>query len=222
MLKMFKNQKGEGEITLFDEIGGFFGVTAKDFDDGLKGLKGVKTIRVRVNSPGGSVFEGLAMYNMLLNHKAEIITQVEGVAASAASLVTMAGNRIVMAESSWIMIHNPMAMAMGTATEMRETADLLDQHETTLRKIYTDRTGLTDEEVDEMMEAETWMNGEDAKAKGFADEVTENMRVAASAVNLEWFHAVPDELAEQVNREKTMAARSKVAKMSAHLARRPA
>lgn len=165
------------EISIYDEIGAW-GVTAKDFIAELKALD-AGTIKVSINSPGGSVFDALAMFNALRQHPASIEVTVMGVAASAASLIAMAGDKIIMPANAFMMIHNPLNFAYGNAEELREMADVLDKIGASLVAIYVKRTGMAEEEVKALLDAETWLNADEAVAKGFADEVQAEMKIAA-------------------------------------------
>ena len=166
------------DISIFDEIG-FWGVTAKQFIGDLKAID-AKTINLAINSPGGSVFDALAMYNALRQHPANVEVTVLGVAASAASLVAMAGDTIVMPENAFMMIHNPLNFAYGNADELREMADVLDKIGASLVATYANRTGLPEDEIKALLDAETWLNAEEAVLKGFADELQPALKVAAS------------------------------------------
>ena len=166
------------DISIFDEIG-FFGVNAKQFIGDLKAID-AKTIKLAINSPGGSVFDALAMYNALRQHPANVEVTVLGVAASAASLVAMAGDTIVMPENAFMMIHNPLNFAYGNADELREMADVLDKIGASLVATYANRTGLPEDEIKALLDAETWLNAEEAVLKGFADELQPALKVAAS------------------------------------------
>jgi len=165
------------EISIYDEIG-LWGVTAMQFIADLKAID-AQQIRLFINSPGGSVFDALAMYNALRQHPAEIEVVVMGVAASAASIVAMAGNKIVMPENAFMMIHNPLNMAYGNADELREMADVLDKIAASLIATYAARTGLPDEEIKTLLDAETWLSAAEAVEKGFADELQPALKVAA-------------------------------------------
>jgi len=125
---------------------------------------------VRINSLGGSAFGGVAMYNALQDHPGEVTCCVEGLAASAASLVAMAG-KTVMGKGSMMMIHSPLTMALGNAGELRKTADVLDKVQDALATIYSAKTGLDSKDVNDLLDAETWMTADEAVAAGFADEV---------------------------------------------------
>lgn len=166
------------EISIFDDIGAW-GVTAQAFISGLKEHKG-KDVTCLINSPGGSVFDALAMYNALRANGGKITTKVIGVAASAASLVAMAGDEIIMPENTFMMIHNPWAFAAGNADELRDFADTLDTIGSSLVKTYVARTGLPEDEVKALLDAETWLTAEEAQAKGFCTQVEAALKVAAS------------------------------------------
>jgi ATP-dependent Clp endopeptidase proteolytic subunit ClpP len=171
---------GKGEICLYDEIDAFFGVGAKQFNQQLQSLGDVKEIALRINSPGGSVWEGMAVLAMLNAHPARIVTRIEGLAASMASVIAMAGDSIEMPENAFMMIHNPADWAAGDAGEMRKTADVLDQVKESLVKIYAARTGRTAEEIAAWMDDETWMDGTTCKERGFATDVLPPVTIAAN------------------------------------------
>ena len=158
------------EISIYDEIG-MWGVTAKQFISDLKALGDVKDITVSINSPGGSVFDGLTIYNALRASGANVTVKVMGIAASIASIIAMAGKKIVMPENSFMMIHNPLNGIYGNADDMREMADILDKVGSSLVATYVARTGKSEEEVKALMDAETYMTAAEAKELGFADEV---------------------------------------------------
>lgn len=166
------------EIDIFDEIG-FWGVTAKDFISQLKGLKG-QSITLSINSPGGSVFDAIAMYNALRNTGKEITVRVMGVAASAASLIAMAGDKIVMPENTFMMVHNPLTGTYGNADDLREMADVLDKIGASLIATYCKRTGKSEDEVKALLDAETYLTAAEAVELGFADEVEPVLAIAAS------------------------------------------
>jgi len=173
----------EAEIDIHDEIG-VWGITARDFISDLKKLPdSVKNLTLSVNSPGGSVFDGFAIYNALKNVReggVTITAKVMGIAASAASFIVMASNKIVMPENSMMMVHYASALAWGNAEDMRDTADILDKIDNSLVGIYVARTGKTEDEVRALLKDESYMSAEQAKELGFADEVTENVRATAS------------------------------------------
>lgn len=148
------------------------GVNTSDVVAELQNHLDAKTVEVRINSVGGSAFGGVAMYNALEAHPGEVTCRVEGLAASAASLVAMAG-KTVMGKGSMMMIHSPSAGVMGNAAELRKAADWLDKVQDSLASIYTAKTGKSLDEVHGMLDAETWMTAEEAVASGFADSVAD-------------------------------------------------
>lgn len=196
-IKMAK-KGSEGEIYVYDIIGaGFFedGVTAKQFAKDLKALGEIETLNIFINSPGGSVFEGTAIHNIIARQKARKIVQIDGLAASIASVIAMAGDEIRIAENGMMMIHDPWALAIGTADEMRKTAESLDKIGDSIRATYVSRTGGKEDEIAEMMAAETWMTAPEAIENGFADSMVEAADMAAmTKFDLSVFNRVPDEL----------------------------
>jgi ATP-dependent Clp protease protease subunit len=152
------------------------------------------------------VTDALGIYNTLMRHAARIVVDIDGMAASSASLVAMAGDKIRMAEDALLMIHDPWSPRGGTAAELRQAADTLDKVESTVRSIYAKRTGLSDDEVDVMMASETWMTADEAVSNRFADEVTRALRVAAK-VDPERYKHVPRRLLPE--KESTIAAYKK-------------
>lgn len=143
-------------------------VTPKMFREDLEGHSG--NITVRINSPGGDVFAGVAIYNMLNEHEGEVTIKVDGIAASIASLISMAGDKIVMLPGSMMMVHNPWTFAAGNAEDLEQVVESLKKCGESMLPIYVARTGLDEEKVKELLKAETWMTAEDAVELGFADE----------------------------------------------------
>lgn len=177
----FVNKGKTGEIWLYDQVGeGWFGgMSAKTFVAEVNKLGKVDIINLHINSPGGSVFDGVSIYNTLKNHPARIEVDVDGVAASIASVIAMAGDEIRMADNALMMVHNPSGVAVGDAEEMRKIADLLDQVKGVIASTYAKRTGMKEAEVMQMMTEETWMTAAEAQDKGFADVITAEQKVAA-------------------------------------------
>lgn len=168
------------EISLHDEIG-FWGITAKDFISQFQAIPAdTKKVKLSINSPGGAVFDGLAMYNAMANSDKDIEVTVLGIAASAASLVAMAGSSIRMPENTYMMVHNPWGVSVGNAADMRDTADILDKIGAGLTTTYAKRTGLSPEKVNELLAKDTWMTAAQAKELGFADEVMPAKKVKAA------------------------------------------
>jgi ATP-dependent Clp protease protease subunit len=170
-----------GEIWLYDQVGdGFFGgMSAKTFAEELTKLGQVDVVNLRINSPGGSVFDGVAIYNTLKRHPARIEVDVDGIAASIASVIAMSGDEIRMAANAMMMIHDPHGFAMGQAEDMRKTADLLDQIKGVIVDTYAKRTGKAGDDIAQLMSDETWMTASEAQQHGFSDATTEEQRIAA-------------------------------------------
>jgi ATP-dependent Clp endopeptidase proteolytic subunit ClpP len=158
------------EIRLYDEIGGW-GTTAAEFADSIP--NDAESITVRINTPGGAVGDGLAMYHFLKDHSAHVTTIVDGYAASMGSIVALAGDVRQVHKASMFMIHQPWGCGCGNADEMREQADVLDVHTEALLDIYEDATGMDRAEIKALLDGETWMRGEAAIEYGFATELIE-------------------------------------------------
>lgn len=171
------------EISIFDEIGGC-GVSVSEFKDAFDLVRDQKEIRLLLNSPGGSLTEGMALYNLLAGIRAKLTIEVLGVAASIASVVALAGRELVMDEGSYYMIHNPWTITWGDADQLRKDAEVLDKMRGELVNIYVSRSGLSAKEVAKMMDDETWLTADEAKAKGFAQVVKRETKAAALSFDL--------------------------------------
>lgn len=188
----------EAEILIYDEIGKSLfgdGVSAEELINELKDIA-ADTIHVRINSVGGQVFEGLAIYNALERHKANVITHVDGLAASIASIIAMAGDEVHIAENAFLMIHEAHGVAIGTATDMVEMAATLEKVGESLVGIYSKRTGRSGAEIATWMAAETWFNAEEALEFGFVDEITDEKAIKAHA-DVNAYANAPEELKAQ-------------------------
>lgn len=193
-----RNQGGRATVRIYQEIG-YWGVTAEDFAAELSALT-ASEIEVQINSPGGDVFDGIAIYNALRAHPARVVTRVDGLAASAASVIVQAGDHRVILSSAQIMIHEAWGVAVGPAAEIRDFADLLDKQNDVLAKIYADRAGGAADHFRQLMAAETWLTDQEAIAAGLADEVFTPDRqdaptTAASEVDIRAL--IADELAKR-------------------------
>ncbi|MGW7889974.1 head maturation protease, ClpP-related [Staphylococcus xylosus] len=156
-------------------------VTASEFKRDLESLGNVHEIDVHINSAGGNVFEGHAIYNMLKMHRAKINVYIDALAASIASVIAMSGDTIFMHKNSFMMIHNSWIMAIGNAKELRDTAILLEKTDEASNSAYLDKSNkLTEEELNKLLEAETWLTAVEAVDKGLADEILEPNEIAAS------------------------------------------
>ncbi len=179
----FRCESSEAELWIYDVIGQDWfgdGVTATQIKDDLKKAGNVKSIVVHLNSPGGDVFDGVTIYNLLSANKARVTVEVEGLAASAASVIAMAGDDIRMAENAMLMIHNPWGMAVGEAEDMRKTADTLEKIGGSLVQTYASRTGQSESQIQEWMRDETWFSAAEAREFNFATDVIESKKAAAA------------------------------------------
>lgn len=208
-------------IYIFDQIGKDWwtadGVSAKDFQQALAELGPTMELVVEINSPGGNVWDGLSIYNMLRGHGAKVTTRVTGLAASIASIIALAGDTVEMSESALFMIHKASGIQAGNADEMRKMAEMLDKHDEVLAGIYVKKTGKTAAKITELMAAETWYSGTEAKEQGFVDTLV-NLPTAQASFDFSRFRRVPSAAAKQtpaptssanteenMNREKILA-----------------
>lgn len=171
-----KAQGDSAEILIYGDIGcgpwDESGVDAKKFAEELNKLNGVKEITVRLNSPGGYVSHGIAIYNSLKQHKAKITVQIDAMAISIATIIAMAGDTVTMAANGLFMIHDPSALCIGTSEDMRKEADVMDKMKTLMVETYAKRAKLTPDELSAAMKAETWYTAAEAMAAGFVDSIT--------------------------------------------------
>lgn len=223
--------KDAATIYLYDVFSEWWGLSARDIAPAIAAIT-AKTLNVRINSPGGDVFEARAIKTALEQHPARVVAHVDGWAASAASFVMLAADEILIARGAMVMIHNAQGFAIGDAREMRATAELLDKVTATVADDYVAKTGIASAEIRRMMDEETWMMADEAVAKKFCDRVMEK---AAKATDLARFdlsaYARPPRAAEdaraQLDHERMQAsaceaAREKHRRIAALLAREPA
>lgn len=203
----FKNASSESgntpELLVYGEIAEYWGeVDSKSFAQQLSSIKS-SDINVRINSYGGEVFTAQAIYSMLKSHSANINVFVDGIAASAATIIAMAGDKITMPSNAMMMVHNPLTMGYGNAKDFREVADLLDKVRETLLATYRAKTSLDDDTLIELLDNETYMTAQEALEYGFIDEVDQQLKVAANLtrskmvvndleLNVERFANMPD------------------------------
>lgn len=169
-------------ISVYDVIGTDWwtgeGVTAKRVAAALRNM-GAGPVTVNVNSPGGDMFEGLAIYNLLREHKGDVTVKVLGLAASSASIIAMAGDTIQIARAGFLMIHNGWVVVAGNRLELREIADWMEPFDKAMSDIYSARTGIDAPDIQKMMDSETWVGGADAVDQGFADELLASDQVGS-------------------------------------------
>lgn len=180
------------EIDLYDEIG-FWGIRAKEF---RARLKDAGDIVLRINSPGGDVFDGIAIYNDLLQHKGNVRVEITGVAASIASIIAMAGDEVVIAPNAFFMVHNAWTVGLGNRHDFAELSGVLGQIDEALARTYTARTKAGIREIKKMMDDETWLAAKDAVDMGFASAIAAGADSGAKAkFDLSVFSSVPAALA---------------------------
>jgi ATP-dependent protease ClpP protease subunit len=171
--------RAEGaEVSIYDEIGAY-GVSAKSFLDELGALPDDGPLTLRLNSPGGSVFDAVAIYNALKRHAGPVSVWIDGIAASAASYVAMAGDEVVMPENAFLMIHDPSGVVFGTADDMRAMAEALDKIKGSLVTGYAAKSGGAEDDIAALMAKEAWLDAAEAVELGFADRLAEPVRIAA-------------------------------------------
>ena len=193
---------GALDILLYDVIGEDMfgeGTTAKSFAEDLKAAGSISKIHLRVNSPGGNVFDGIAIYNMLLSSGARVTAQVDGIAASIASVILMAASEVSMNESAMLMIHNPhFTIAGGDQNDLRKMADTLNKVKSSMIAAYRRHSTQSAEQIGALMDAETWMSAAEAKANGFIQVVTDEDGEVAANFDLSMFQKVPAQIAARM------------------------
>lgn len=210
--QMNKKTQSKGEIYIYGDIVSSkwdeTDVTAVDFKSELNQLGDVSEIDVHINSAGGNVFEGHAIYNMLKMHKAKVNIYVDALAASIASVIAMSGDTIFMHKNSFMMIHNSWIMTLGNSKDLRQTADLLDKTDQSSNNAYLDKaTNLSEAELKQLLEAETWLTANEALEKGLADEILGASEIAASISkdSYQMFKHVPDNIEKDVDKITTVS-----------------
>lgn len=210
-LKIVKNAKEKSaDIWIYQDIGtGWFdGFSAKQFADEIKKLGKVDVLNVYINSPGGDVFDGVAIYNILQRNKARVIVEIDALAASIASVIAMAGDEIRMAENALMMIHNPWGFVIGDVNDFAKAIDDLNKvKDSSIMPAYQKQTGLEDKKLSELMDAETWMNAAEAKEYGFIDEISEGKEIAAHIDRDKYkkvFSKIPDNITAEITPKSEM------------------
>lgn len=168
----------EATIYVYDAIGDLYGVDANEVVRALDQISAPQ-INLRINSPGGDVFAAKAIATAIRNHPANVTAYIDGLAASAATTIAIAADKVVMSPGSFFMIHNPWTLAMGDAAELNKVADMLVKVGDSIAREYAAKTGMDVAQVIDMMAAETWMTADEAVAAGFANEIDQGMKAAA-------------------------------------------
>lgn len=219
--KQSANQN-EADVFIFGEIVSFkwddTDTTAASFQKDLKELGEVSQINLHINSPGGSVFEGITIGNMLRQHKARVVAHVDALAASIASVIVASCDEVIMPENSMLMIHNPWTISMGNAKELRKQADDLDKIAESSVVTYLAKAGekLTEEKIKQIMDEETWMSAQEAYNYGLCDVVESANQVAASISQklFETYQKVPEKLLD--SRQEDSRDQEKIEKIVEH------
>lgn len=180
------------DVWIYDEIS-WWGISAQSFVQELQAVAAA-TINLHLNSPGGDVFDGIAIYNALRYHPAKVVARVEGIAASIASVIAMAGDEVVMAPHATMMIHDPWAMVMGNAADLRKEADVLDQIGENIAGIYREQGGGKLKQWRDRMLEETWLSDQEAVDIGLADRIDTGAEPAKAAFDLSMFRNPPADL----------------------------
>ena len=190
------------EIQIYEDVGAgwYGGVTAADIKADLKAVGEVDVIDARIASYGGDVNEGLAIYRMLAEHKARVVVHIDGVAASIASVIAMAGDEIIIAEAGSVMIHEGWTIAAGHADDFDKMADHLRRSSAQMADLYAARTKQPQQKIKDWMKATTWFYGQEAVDNGFATSVAENVKAVASASM--WHSAMQSRIATRMNAER--------------------
>jgi ATP-dependent Clp protease, protease subunit len=207
-MKMSANQETSADIYIYGDIVRWVwedwfpeDVSANTFKEDLDALGDCDVINLYINSPGGSVFEGIAIYNQLKRHKAKINVYVDALAASISSVIAMAGDTIFMPKNSMLMIHNAWTYVTGNAADLRKAANDLDRISNSSKQSYLQKAGdkITDEKLQELLDAETWLSADEAYQYGLCDVVQEANNMAASISDdfISKYKNVPKQLLSQ-------------------------
>lgn len=179
------------QIDIYGDIGeSLWGdsISANDVKSALSGMTG--DVLVRINSAGGSVFDGFAIYNLLREYKGSVTVKIDALAASAASVVAMAGDSIEMADNALFMMHNPWTFALGESKDMIKTAELLDKIRDSIVATYKAKTDLSSDEISDMMDQETWLSADEAIEKGFVTSKSSESAEINNKIEKPWMNRV--------------------------------
>lgn len=196
----------EATVYLHGVIGGWWGdIDAAEFAETLAGIK-ASTVHLRINSPGGDVFDARAMMTAIRQHSARVIAHVDGLAASAATDICMAADEVEITKGAFFMIHNAWTVAMGNKSDLRETADLLQKVDAAITDDYVARSGQPADQVRAWMDAETWFTAEEAVEHGFVDRVVDIAGKASGAWNVAAYKNAPKALTDPEPADQQVAA----------------
>ncbi|RYF07353.1 MAG: Clp protease ClpP [Comamonadaceae bacterium] len=176
--------EGDNAISIYDAIGESWdgtGVTSKRIGAALRSIGAGKDVTVNLNSPGGDFFEGVAIYNLLRQHEGKVTVRVMGLAASAASVIAMAGDEILMGDGAFLMVHNAWAVAVGNRHDMRDAADRLEPFDASMASVYAARSGISTAEAAALMDKETWIGAAQAVEDGFATGLIDSKDITKNA-----------------------------------------
>lgn len=197
--------RGEGEapeatLYLYDVIDAWWGISAKDVALAVAGLERDATLHVRINSPGGDVFEAQAIATAIAQHPGKTVAHIDGLAASAATFISASADEVEISDGAFYMIHNGWTIALGDKRVMRDTGNLLEKVDASIVSSYAKRTNASPEEIVAWMDAETWFTAQEAVEHGFADRLAEpssKTSAQAKAFNLAAYEKTPKALLEQ-------------------------
>ena len=175
---VFDAVKDEATVYLYDAIDPYWGIDAGEFVKALSEIT-ANTIHLRINSPGGSVFDAEAIQTALQQHKARVVAHIDGMAASAATYVALAADEVEMSDGAMFMIHNAWTFAFGNASELVDTAALLEKIDANILRDYQSKTGASAEQIKQWMDAETWFTAQEALTNGFVDRIYGNVDAPA-------------------------------------------
>jgi ATP-dependent protease ClpP protease subunit len=185
------NAADESTLYIYDMISADWGVNAKDVISAINAASGAKTLNIRINSPGGDVFEARAIIEAIKRFDGHVVAHIDALAASAATSIALAADEVVMSDGALFMIHNASGLAWGDKHEMRRTADLLEKVESAIVNDYTGKTGMEDTTIVAMMDAETWMTAQEALDNKFIDRIATKAAKPSNAWNLAAFAKAP-------------------------------
>lgn len=205
LLKMFLDNaraakryevKAQGDVAtvyLYDAIGSWWGIDAQQFVKDLNAID-APVIQLRINSPGGDVFDARAIATAIRQHKAKVTAHIDGLAASAATYIALAAAEVEIAKGGFFMIHNAWTLAMGNAAELRDTAGLLDKVDASIVADYRTKTGKDEQAIKDWMAAETWFTAEEAVQHGFVDRLSDGGATTENRWNLGAYGNAPKAL----------------------------